>query len=80
MSSAENDFDTWITHGIEAGYCGPPVCYTHDGIPTTAAEDEDDEPCLHVIRLYPDEETRAGVEENHSPTIWRNYYSTNTQT
>ena len=33
------DFDLWLKYGIEQGFCGPPVCYTHDGIPTSEEED-----------------------------------------
>lgn len=68
------DFDTWLKRGIEAGFCGPAVCLPHDGLPTSAAEDEEWEtgdPCLHILRLYPDQETREGVENNHSPSVWR---------
>lgn len=56
---------------MDAGFCGPAVCCIHDGVPTTAEEDEDDEPCLHILRLYPDDETRQSVESNHSPSVWR---------
>lgn len=73
------DFTEWITYGIQQGWCGAPVCYTHDGLPTTEAEDSEfDEgldPCLHIVRLYDDATTKAGVEENHSPTSWRDHYT-----
>jgi hypothetical protein len=68
------DFDDWVTQGMESGFIGPPVCQTHDGTPTTESEDEEFEqgdPCLHVLRLYPDAETKAAVEANHSPSVWR---------
>jgi hypothetical protein len=26
---------------------------------------------VHVIRLYEDLDQKAGVEENHSPSVWR---------
>ena len=68
-------FDNWIQFGIEQGWCGPPVCSTHDGTPTTEAEDNefDDgaDPCLHVVRLYEDTTVKAAVEANHPPTLWR---------
>lgn len=65
------NFDDWVDYGMDAGWCGPPVCATHDGVPTTESEDEDDEPCLHVIRLYADETQKDDVEANHSPSRWR---------
>jgi len=68
------DFDTWIAQGIANGWCGPALCYTHDGLPTTVAEDEEFEsgdPCIHIIRLYEDEAIKAGVETNHAPSVWR---------
>lgn len=68
------DFDAWLRAGIVAGWCGPAVCFTHDGVPTSAVEDEEydtGEPCLHILRLYPDAATKAGVQDNHSPSVWR---------
>jgi hypothetical protein len=67
-------FDEWLRLGMESGWCGPAVCQTHDGTPTTEAEDEEFEesdPCLHILRLYADAGEKAGVEANHSPSIWR---------
>jgi hypothetical protein len=68
--------DDWLATGIAAGYCGPPICDTHDGTPTTADEDAQYEngydPCFHILRLYPDTATKAAVEANHSPSQWRN--------
>ena len=82
---AEQDaFTEWLKQGIEAGWCGPAVCYTHDGLPMSEAEFTDefddqvcDEPCIHVLRLYPDAETKQAVEEYHSPSNWRKPQSTN---
>lgn len=72
---SEMTFDQWMQYGIDQGWAGPPVCDIHDGLPTTAAEDDEfmdgGDPCVHIIRLYPDAETKAGVEANHSPTVWR---------
>jgi len=70
-------FIEWMRQGIEAGFCGPPVCSTHDGIPTTVFEDEDfadGDPCIHVVRLYEDDSVKDAVESNHSPSVWRNIY------
>lgn len=72
----ELTFDEWLEYGIEQGWCGPAVCYTHDGLPMTfEEEDEFDggyDPCIHIIRLYEDGEMKKAIEENHSPSIWRN--------
>jgi hypothetical protein len=68
------DFEEWIRIGVENGWAGPPVCYTHDGLPTTVDEDEEFEtgdPCIHIVRLYEDTDEKSGVEENHSPSMWR---------
>jgi len=66
--------DEWLNYGVEQGFCSPPVCYTHDGLPTTFEEDEswdEDEPCVHIIRPYHTEAHRLEVEDNHSPSVWR---------
>jgi hypothetical protein len=67
-------YDEWIALGITNGWTGPAVCYTHDGLPTTQAEDEEFEmgdPCIHILRLYDDAEVKQAVQENHSPSVWR---------
>lgn len=68
-------FDEWLQYGMENSYCGPPVCVTHDGFPTTLEEDdlldEGTDECIHMIRPYRDVAERLLVEENHSPSIWR---------
>ena len=72
-------FEEWMEFGITQGWCGPPVCETHDGLPLSEAEEEvfynGDDPCVHIIRLYADEHQKKSVEENHSPTNWRNTYT-----
>ena len=72
-------FDEWITYGIEKGWCGPPVCYTHDGLPMSEQEyaefDEGQDPCTHVVRMYEDIDMKKSIEENHSPSQWRNSYT-----
>ena len=70
------DFDTWLAVGIEQGWCGAPVCETHDGLPMSdeewaIADIEGEPPCIHIIRLYTDEEHRDAVEKAHSPSVWR---------
>jgi len=67
-------FDEWLQIGLSLNFCGPAICYTHDGLPTSESEDEEfveGDPCIHIIRLYEDKETKITVEQNHSPSIWR---------
>jgi hypothetical protein len=67
-------YDQWLELGINNSWCGPPVCYTHDGLPTTEDEDlEFDEldPCIHIIRLYEDHDHAQQIHDNHSATQWR---------
>lgn len=69
------DFDSWARIGYEAGWCSPPVCFIHDGVPMTAAEDEDvtegNDPCVHVVRLYESADQKKGCEANSPAAIWR---------
>jgi hypothetical protein len=69
------EFDEWLQQGLSNGFCGPAICYPHDGLPLSEQEDgaydAGDDPCIHIIRLYEDKETKKAVEENHSPSIWR---------
>lgn len=69
------DYNEWIQIGIKNNWCGPAVCYTHDGLPTSVQEEEEWEegdPCIHIIRLYESIDVKKEVEENHSPSTWRN--------
>lgn len=66
--------DEWLQYGYEQGWAGPPVCQTHDGLPTSAAEDkefEEGDPCIHVLRLYESTDIKIAVEDNHGPSVWR---------
>jgi hypothetical protein len=70
----EKTFDEWLQEGISNGFVGPAICYTHDGLPLSEQENEEFEegdPCVHILRLYEDKETKVAVEENHSPSVWR---------
>jgi hypothetical protein len=71
----KKSFDEWLQEGLSNGFCGPAVCYPHDGLPMTEEEDtqffEGEDPCIHIIRLYEDLDVKAGVEANHSPSVWR---------
>lgn len=69
------DLDTWVRIGYEAGWCSPPICYSHDGVPMTAGEVEQldigEDPCLHVVRLYESADQKKGCEANNPAAIWR---------
>lgn len=79
MAEDARTFDEWITFGIKQGWCGAPVCYTHDGLPMSNSEDEmfaeGTDPCLHIVRMYEDAQHKTEVEEAHSPSQWRNHYT-----
>lgn len=75
LTKTDMTFVEWLTYGIEQNWIGPPVCSTHDGIPTSEWEDNQyensDDICLHILRLYEDEVHRISIEDNHPPSIWR---------
>jgi hypothetical protein len=62
----------WIAMGIRRGWCGPPVCVIHDGIPATHDEteqlDEGLDPCIHMMRPYHDSIEQLVIEDNHPET------------
>lgn len=68
-------FDDWYQAGLDNGWCGPIVCATHDGVPSTLFEDEEwsegGDPCAWIIRIYEDEGHKDAVELNHAPSNWR---------
>ena len=69
------NFDQWLQHGYKKGWCGPPVCEIHDGLPTTIFEDDElaegNDPCMYIVRLYDDDDMKQAVEANHTPSTWR---------
>ncbi len=71
----EMDLEAWLQYGVDKGWCGPPVCEPHDGMPMSEKEvtayETGEDPCIHVLRLYEDLEQKAGVEDYHSPSVWR---------
>ena len=73
--SVEMTQEEWIQYGMDRKYCGPVVCATHDGVPTSEDEDnqwyQGDDPCQPVIRVYHDELEAMLIEQNHSPSQWR---------
>jgi len=67
-------FDEWVKVGFDNGWVGAPICETHDGLPTTASEDEEFEegdPCVNIMRVYESTDVMTDVEANHSPSVWR---------
>jgi len=68
-------FNEWMAEGIKKGWAGPPVCFTHDGLPLSEEEYDLDDSCIHILRLYDSVEQREKIIENHSPTTWRNTYT-----
>ena len=68
------DFEAWLKHGIEMGWCGPAICYAHDGMPMSEPEEtflqEGNDICIHIIRLYEDAIHKKAVEANHGPSTW----------
>jgi hypothetical protein len=75
MNADDLDFETWLAMGVQHGWVGPPVCSTHDGLPTSHQEnqlwEEGEDWCIFVMRLYESDEHRLQVEEAHSPSVWR---------
>ena len=69
------EFEEWVRLGLDKGWCGPPVCATHDGVPSSEAEDNEfmdgDDPCLHIVRLYENPDIKHAVESSHAPSVWR---------
>jgi len=67
--------EEWLEYGWLKGWCSPPVCEVHDGVPSTEEEDDalmyGEDPCIHIVRLYDSPDTAQEVASNHSPTVWR---------
>lgn len=55
----ENDFEAWITHGINRRWISDIVCATHEGLPSTEEEEKEWEegfdPCVPGIRVWGDD-------------------------
>lgn len=49
-------FDDWLEAGRARGWASRPVCSTHEGLPTTEAEDleldDGGDPCMPALRLW----------------------------
>lgn len=67
--------DEWIEIGVKMGWCSPPICDPHDGMPVSEDEamqyEEGSDPCIHVLRLYYSDDHRKEVEEYSSQAVWR---------
>lgn len=67
--------DDWIEMGVKMGWCSPPICEPHDGMPISEEEanqyEEGSDPCVHILRLYFNEEHRNKVEAFSSQAVWR---------
>ena len=72
-------FEEWIKIGINEGWCGVPVCETHDGLPMSKAEEDEvwdgNDMCIHVIRLYESREQADAVNADFIPYKWRDHYT-----
>lgn len=73
-------FEEWIETGVREGFCGPPICEVHDGMPMSRQEHEawnsGEDICLYMIRLYDDLEHKTSIERNYNPSRWRNPWKT----
>lgn len=75
LASNDMSFDTWWQIGYEKNWVGPPVCYLHDGIPTSEEEEnelnEGHDPCLHIMRVYESQGHKIEIEDFHTTSVWR---------
>lgn len=67
-------FEEWLKIGIENEWVIPPVCYSHDGIPTSADEQQQFEigfdPCVHIMRVC-DPDDWQDIYDNTTSMQWR---------
>lgn len=63
------DFEHWLEIGIRQGFCTPPTCDTHEGLPMTLFEQDDWEEgndiCIHILRLCETKEQQESIEMNN---------------
>ncbi len=68
------NIDQWIDLGYRNGWCTAPLCITHDGLPTSAEEDQQldsDDICITIIRLCDNHQHQTAINNNHSASQWR---------
>ena len=41
----------------------------------SSSEYEEEDLCMHIVRMYEDEEMKEQIEEDHTPSQWRNSYT-----
>lgn len=63
------EFYDWLKLGQQKGYCTTLVCATHDGIPTTEAEDlsweEGEDPCAYIVRIPESKAELEAIRKNY---------------
>jgi hypothetical protein len=76
MGKVNMTYDQWLEIGLRAGWVSPPVCASHDGLPTSITEDAEyidgSDPCMFVMRAYESPEHKEAVEANCFAAVWRN--------
>lgn len=70
-SEVFNQFDMWLTFGMQQGWIGPPLCHRHGPEPLTDEEEENGEICVSYLRLYPNSHIRRHVEARNENSDWR---------
>lgn len=73
--------EDWLRYGHDNGYCSPPLCCPHDGIPMTDIEVEEPDECFTVVRIYKDDTQRTQIlTDNTWLKVIANNYGWNTTT
>lgn len=65
-------FDEWLLYGLTRYWNTPPICKTHDGFAITQSEEENDI-CVHYIRLYKNVAESDQMLEEFPPAYWRSH-------
>lgn len=74
MTPFDEELFDWMQTGIERGWIGPPICYTHDGFPVTEEEDTNfalgKHQCIYIFRKYNSTQHKHDVEQYHNASKW----------